>query len=45
MADKSPRQNQSRTSGKSIKGKRADKRAAAGDKGHASVVPPTKHGH
>ena len=45
MADKSPRQHQSKTAGKSIKEKRADKRAAAGEKGHASVVPPTKHGH
>lgn len=44
MADKSPRQHQSKTSGKSIKEKRADKRAAAGEKGHVSVVPPTK-GH
>jgi hypothetical protein len=40
MADKSPRQHQSKKSGKSIKEKRADKRAAA-DKGHTSAIPPT----
>ncbi len=42
MADKSPRSHQSKTSGKSIKEKRAEKRAAA-DSSHVSVVPPTKH--
>ena len=42
MADKSPRQHQSKAAGKSLKEKRADKRAAAGSKGHESVVPPTK---
>ena len=42
MADKSPRQHQSKTAGKSIKEKRADKRAAAPDSGNTSVVPPRK---
>lgn len=41
MADKSPRSHESKTSGKSIKEKRADKRAAAGG-APASVVPPSK---
>ena len=36
MADKSPRQHQSKTAGKSIK----EKRAATGDPGNTSVVPP-----
>lgn len=44
MADKSPRQHQSKTSGKSIKEKRAEKRAAAGDGSHVSVVPPGRSG-
>jgi hypothetical protein len=44
MADKSPRSHESKTSGKSIKQKRAEKRAAA-DGAQTSVVPPTKHGH
>ena len=43
MADKSPRSHHSKTSGKSIKQKRADKRAAA-DPTHVSVVPSTKKG-
>ena len=42
MADKSPRQHQTKAVGKSLKEKRADKRAAAGSKGHESVVPSTK---
>ena len=41
MADKSPRQHQTKAAGKSLKEKRAEKRAAA-DKGHVSVVPSTK---
>ena len=40
-ADRSPRSHQGRTSGKSIKEKRAAKRAAA-DGTHVSVVPSTK---
>ena len=40
MADKSPRQHQSKKSGQSIKEKRADKRAAA-DSSHATVIPTT----
>ena len=42
MADKSPRQHQSKTAGKSIKEKRAEKRATSGDHGSTSVVPPRK---
>ncbi len=40
MADKSPRSHQSKTSGKSIKEKRAEKRA--GSSAPTSVVPPAK---
>lgn len=41
MGDKSPRQHSTKAVGKSIKEKRADKKAAAAAKGsHASVVPP-----
>jgi hypothetical protein len=39
MADKSPRQHQSKTSGKSLKEKRADKKAAVSAKASGSVVP------
>ncbi len=39
MADKSPRQHQSKTAGKSIKEKRAEKKAAAVSKNAVSVVP------
>lgn len=42
MGDKSPRQHATKTTGKSIKEKRADKKAAAAAKGsNVSVVPPT----
>lgn len=41
MGDKSPRQHQTKAAGKSIKEKRADKKAAAAAKGSTSVVPPT----
>jgi hypothetical protein len=44
MADKSPRSHQSKTSGKSIKEKRAEKRAAA-EGSSSSVVPPGRSGH
>jgi hypothetical protein len=44
MADKSPRQHQSKTSGKTLKQKRAEKRAA-NDTSHQSVVPPTRSSH
>ena len=44
MADKSPRSHESKTSGKSIKEKRAEKRAAA-DGTKVSVVPPSKQGN
>lgn len=40
MADKSPRNSETKKAGKSIKEKRADKRAASGDSGNTSVVPP-----
>ncbi len=40
MADKSPRQSSSKKPGKSIKEKRADKRAAAsGGSGHITIPP------
>ena len=39
MADKSPRSHESKKSGKSIKEKRAEKKA--GSAGQTSVVPPT----
>ena len=45
MADKSPRSHESKTSGKSIKEKRAEKRAAAEGSTKVSVVPPSKQGH
>jgi hypothetical protein len=44
MADKSPRQHQSKTSGKTLKQKRAEKKAAH-DPTHTSVVPPTRSGN
>ena len=44
MADKSPRQHQSKTSGKSLKEKRAEKRAAASGT-TTSVVPPSRSGN
>ena len=39
MADKSPRQHQSKKSGQTIKEKRAEKRAAADTASHPSVIP------
>jgi hypothetical protein len=39
MADKSPRQTASKKSGKSIKEKRADKRAASAPAGSLDVTP------
>jgi hypothetical protein len=41
MADKSPRSHQTKTAGKSIKEKRAEKKAAAATTKGTSVVPPT----
>lgn len=41
MADKSPRQHMSKKSGKSLKEKRADKRAKADSKSKPDVIPPT----
>ena len=41
MSDKSPRQQMSKKSGKSIKEKRADKRSHEPD-GHTSIVPQRK---
>ncbi len=42
MADKSPRQQMSKKSGKSLKEKRAEKRAKANAKSTPDVLPPTK---
>jgi len=39
MADKSPRQSSSKKPGKSIKEKRAEKRAAASTTTHVSIPP------
>jgi hypothetical protein len=39
MADKSPRQNSTKKSGKSLKEKRADKRAAASGNEHITIPP------
>ncbi len=39
MADKSPRQSSSKKPGKSIKEKRAEKRAAASGNAHLSIPP------
>jgi hypothetical protein len=43
MADKSPRQSSSKKSGKTLKEKRADKRAKA-DGGTKPIVPPGRTG-
>jgi hypothetical protein len=40
MADKSPRQHLSKKAGKSLKEKRADKRAKSDAKSRADVIPP-----
>lgn len=42
MADKSPRQNMTQKSGKSLKEKRAAKKAKADNQGHIEIVPSTK---
>ena len=42
MADKSPRQSNTKKAGKSIKEKRAEKKAAAGGNGHVSIPPHSK---
>jgi hypothetical protein len=42
MSDKSPRQNMSKKSGKSIKQKRADKRDKGSEETFAEKVHPTK---
>ena len=42
MADKSPRQNLSKKAGKSIKEKRADKRAKGADSGSSLHLDPKK---
>ncbi len=42
MADKSPRQHNSKKSGKSIKEKRAEKKAAAGGNEHLTIPPHGK---
>ena len=43
MSDKSPRQNMSKKSGKSIKEKRAEKRNKGGEETFAEKIHPTKH--
>lgn len=42
MADKSPRQNMTKKSGKSLKEKRADKKAKSASTGHVEIVPAQK---
>jgi hypothetical protein len=42
MADKSPRQNSTKKTGKSIKEKRAEKKAAAGGSTHLTIPPHSK---
>jgi hypothetical protein len=42
MGDKSPRQSMSKKSGKSIKEKRADKKAKASTSNEATVIVPSK---
>jgi hypothetical protein len=42
MADKSPRQHLSKKAGKSLKEKRADKRAKADARARSDIVPPGK---
>ena len=42
MADKSPRQHLSKKAGKSLKEKRADKRAKAEANARSDIVPPGK---
>lgn len=42
MADKSPRQQMSKKSGKSLKQKRAEKHEKAAVKGKTEIVPTTK---
>jgi hypothetical protein len=42
MADKSPRQHMSKKAGKSLKEKRADKRAKANAKDKIEILPSTK---
>ena len=42
MADKSPRQNSTKKVGKSIKEKRAEKKAAAGGSTHVAIPPHGK---
>ena len=44
MADKSPRQTNTKKTGKSIKEKRADKRAAASGSGDHITIPPHRPG-
>lgn len=44
MADKSPRQQLSKKSGKTLKEKRADKHAKADSKNHVEIEPRGKRG-
>lgn len=43
MSDKSPRQNMTKKSGKSIKEKRAEKRNKGSEDSFAEKIHPTKH--
>lgn len=43
MADKSPRQHMTKKAGRSLKEKRADKRAKSDAVEKPPIVPPTKH--
>ncbi len=42
MADKSPRQNMAKKTGKSLKEKRAEKHAKADSNNRPEIIPPTK---
>jgi hypothetical protein len=42
MSDKSPRKSMTKKSGKSLKEKRAEKRAKTGAQNHPEIVPSTK---
>ena len=42
VADKSPRQSSSKKAGKTLKQKRADKKAAAASKDIRTVIPPNR---
>jgi hypothetical protein len=43
MADKSPRQSMTKKSGRTVKEKRADKKAKSAGNDHSVIVPAKKH--